>query len=210
MQFTEAPKPLIDCTLHNESSALEVNCIPGSDSGLPQHFLLEVRGSLVGSEVIQASQTLQVPQSDQGELGEGPPIYRIENSLPSFQLDYLEPGYDYTLAIYAVNKHGRSNPKRLRNVRIVEQLGNNMERSGGFVIKNLQSIIPNSATRNMIIYVAVICKFFNKIIIYIRQLQNKKFILKIVFYINLLFVSNFLYKSFIYLFLTSKDFFSYQ
>ncbi|KAK0081296.1 hypothetical protein PV326_007745 [Microctonus aethiopoides] len=156
VDMNKAPKPLIDCTLHNDSSALEVNCIPGSDSGLPQHFLLEVRGSLVGSEVIQASQTLQVPQSDQGELGEGPPIYRIENSLPSFQLDYLEPGYDYTLAIYAVNKHGRSNPKRLRNVRIVEQLGNNMERSGGFVIKNLQSIIPNSATRNMIIYVAVI------------------------------------------------------
>ncbi|XP_053597595.1 synaptogenesis protein syg-2 [Microplitis demolitor] len=153
----KVPQSPIDCTLHNESSALEVNCIPGSDGGLPQHFLLEVRGSMVETQLLQTSQTLQTPQSDQGKIGEAPPIYRTENLRPTFQLNDLEPGYDYTLAVYAINKHGRSQPKLFRNVRIYgSDAGRNMEVSGEFVIDNVQNIIPRSNLENFFITVGVI------------------------------------------------------
>lgn len=153
--FAEVPQPPLDCSLYNESSALEVNCIPGSDGGLPQHFLLEVRGSVVGSELFQTSHTLQTPQSDQGEAGEVPPIYRTENPRPTFQLHDLEPGIEYTLAVYAINQRGKSEPRLIRNVRITEAVGTNLEQSGGtgFVINGLKSFIPTGETQNMMIII---------------------------------------------------------
>ncbi|XP_011309481.1 hemicentin-1 [Fopius arisanus] len=151
----KVPQPPVDCALYNESSALEVNCIPGSDGGLPQHFLLEVRGSVVGSELFQTSHTLQTPQSDQGEAGEVPPIYRTENPRPTFQLHDLEPGFEYTLAVYAINQRGKSEPRLIRNVRIMESIGRNLEQAGGagFVINGLKSFIPTGETQNMMIIV---------------------------------------------------------
>ena len=158
VNFIEAPQPPVDCSVHNESTALEVNCIPGSDGGLPQHFLLEVRTAQEGRELFQTSQTLQTPQSDQGAAGEAPPIYQERNPSPSFHLHDLEPGFDYTVAVYAVNGRGRSEPALLRNVRVSESVGRTLERSGGFVLKDLRSVIPQANSENMIMILSVIGK----------------------------------------------------
>lgn len=145
--------------MHNETSALEVNCVPGSDGGLPQHFLLEVRSDDdERKELFQTSQTLQTPQSDQGAAGEAPPIYQERNPRPSFHLHDLEPGLDYTVAVYAVNGRGRSEPALLRNIRVSEPLGNKLERSGGFVRNDLRGIIPEANSENMIMILGVIGK----------------------------------------------------
>ncbi|XP_012276014.1 neural cell adhesion molecule 2 [Orussus abietinus] len=143
------PQTPLDCSLHNESSALEVNCIPGSDGGLPQHFLLEVRGSLVHSGI------LQVPQSDQAAAGEAPPIYQERNPRPIFQLHDLEPGFDYTVIVYAVNGRGRSEPFFLEKVRVAESIGRKLER-GGVFLEDLKKVIPKAASENMIIVMALI------------------------------------------------------
>lgn len=104
--------------MRNESNAVEVNCVPGSDGGLPQHFLLEVRGSLKNSVLFQTPQTLLAPQSDQGAVGEVPPIYRESNPRPIFLLRDLDPGLDYAVSVYAVNEQGKSKPLLLDNVRM--------------------------------------------------------------------------------------------
>ncbi|XP_011331384.1 neural cell adhesion molecule 1 isoform X2 [Ooceraea biroi] len=148
------PQPPLDCSLHNESSLLEVNCIPGSDGGLPQHFLLEVRGSLRNSGVSQIGpHTLQTPQSDQGTVGESPSIYQDMNQTPNFQLHDLEPGYDYTVYVYAINGHGRSEPALLEHITVAEPIGR-LERSGIF-LEDLKKALPQASSENMIIAIAL-------------------------------------------------------
>lgn len=145
----------MDCSLRNETNALEVNCVPGSDGGLPQHFLLEVRGTL------SSATGLHTPQSDQGVAGEAPPIYQARNPRPVFQLHTLEPGLEYTMLVYAVNNKGRSDPVLLENVRIAGP-SDNVEKSGIFIQDLSKVAAPNSASYSFVLTVAVIgefCKF---------------------------------------------------
>lgn len=168
MFVTEAPQPPIDCSLHNETSALAVNCVPGADGGLPQHFLLEVRGSPRRSASLV--QDLHAPQSDQGGAaaagGETPPIYQEKNQSPSFQLHDLTPGLDYTLAVYAVNGRGRSQPVLLEHVRVVRPLGSRLESNGGGVIFGIgASLLPGAATQGTIVIAVLSGKLINQLIL---------------------------------------------
>jgi hypothetical protein len=115
--FSEPPEKPVDCSIRNDSSAMEVNCLPGSSGGLPQHFLLEVRGILGSSSLPQ-----QIPQSDQTAADEAPAVLEDRNDQPSFQLYGLLPGYDYTIAVYAENSQGRSLPVLIENIRVTEPL----------------------------------------------------------------------------------------
>ncbi|XP_012222071.1 neural cell adhesion molecule 2 isoform X2 [Linepithema humile] len=148
------PQPPADCSLHNESNSLEVNCIPGSDGGSPQHFLLEVRGYPGNAAIGQIDpHTLQALQSDQGMIEESPPIYKEMNPTPNFQLHDLEPGYDYTIYIYAVNGRGKSEPALLEHIRVVEPL-RNMEKNGIFP-EDLKKALSQASSENMIIVIAL-------------------------------------------------------
>ncbi|XP_033218244.1 protein turtle homolog B [Belonocnema kinseyi] len=149
------PQPPIDCSLHNETSALEVNCIPGSDGGLPQHFLLEVRSPLINNGLLQTRQILQTPQSDQASGGEVPPIYQERNPEPIFQLHDLVPGIDYTVSVYAENKQGRSEPILLENIRVVEPIGSKLG-SDGIFLKDLKSVLPEASSENFILAMSLI------------------------------------------------------
>ncbi|XP_014228869.1 neural cell adhesion molecule 2 [Trichogramma pretiosum] len=126
------PQSPSDCSIRNESSAMEVNCIPGSSGGLAQHFLLEVRGILDNATSLQLQQMM--PQSDQGTAASSAaagaatssleitaaPLYLERADEPSFQLYGLLPGYNYTVAVYAENSQGRSEPHLIENVRVAE------------------------------------------------------------------------------------------
>lgn len=155
ISFTGAPQPPIDCSLHNESNLVEVSCSPGSDGGLPQHFLLEVRGTSQNSMLYQPPQTLQTPQSDQGSVGEVSPIYRESNPDPIFLLHDLEPGFDYTVTVYAVNGQGKSKPVQMDNVRVVEPIGEKSSRSDIF-LQDLKSVLPRADSEHMIIILALV------------------------------------------------------
>ncbi|XP_058801872.1 synaptogenesis protein syg-2-like isoform X3 [Phymastichus coffea] len=121
------PQKPIDCSIRNESSAMEVNCIPGASGGLPQHFVLEVHGSLENSKLLQ-----QIPQNDQGVSTDSSssdisspaalPVYSDRNEEPSFQVYGLQPGYDYTIVVYAENSRGRSQPVLIENIRVSESV----------------------------------------------------------------------------------------
>ncbi|XP_076547523.1 motor axon guidance molcule sidestep isoform X3 [Osmia lignaria lignaria] len=149
------PQPPLDCSLHNETSSLEVNCVPGADGGSPQYFLLEVRGVPKSPGLVQVnSPTLHAPQSDQGTVGEVPAIYQERNPSPNFQLHGLEPGFDYTLYVYAVNGRGRSEPALLEHVRVVEPIGGKIERNGLF-LEDLKKALPSATSENMIIVIAL-------------------------------------------------------
>lgn len=155
-KFAEPPQPPSDCSLHNETttSSLEVNCVPGADGGTPQYFLLQVRG-IPRDGPVQA--TLHAPQSDQGTVGgggEAPPVYQERNPRPNFQIRGLEPGFDYTLYVYAVNGQGRSEPALLENVRVGGGIGEKVERDGLF-LEDLKKALPESSPENMIIVVAL-------------------------------------------------------
>ncbi|XP_015171543.1 PREDICTED: neural cell adhesion molecule 2 isoform X1 [Polistes dominula] len=152
----KTPQTPMDCSLHNESTSLEVNCIPGSDGGSPQHFLLEVRSSFGNSGIVQViPQTLQTPQSDQGVVSEVPPIYQEINPNPIFRLHDLEPGYDYTLYVYAINGRGRSDPALLKHVQVAEPIGGKLESTGIF-LEDLKKAIPQVDSQSMIIVIAFI------------------------------------------------------
>lgn len=152
--LSELPQSPVDCTLHNETSALEVNCVPGSNGGLPQHFLLEVRGSLKNPGLEQ------IPQSDQGVAGEAPSIYEERNREPIFQLRDLKPGFDYTIAVYAVNDQGKSHPVLLENIRVVQPMERKVEKGSAF-LEDLTRIIPQASSENAIIIVGLIGKSKN-------------------------------------------------
>lgn len=143
------PQPPLDCSLRTESNALEVNCVPGSDGGLPQHFLLEVRGA-VGSTT-----GLHTPQNDQGSAGEAPPICEEINPKPVFQLHTLEPGLEYTMSVYAINNKGRSDPVLLENVRVAGPL-DKMEKSGIFIQGSTNVVSPSSASYRVVLIAALI------------------------------------------------------
>ncbi|XP_076656681.1 motor axon guidance molcule sidestep [Halictus rubicundus] len=148
----KTPQPPLDCSLQNESSSLQVNCVPGADGGSPQYFLLEVRG---GPSVLQVSTaTLHAPQSDQGTVGEVPALYQEKNMRPNFQLHDLEPGFDYTLYVYAVNGRGRSEPALLRHVRVPDSIGGKLERAGVF-LDDLKKALPSASSENLIIVIAL-------------------------------------------------------
>lgn len=133
-----------------------MNCIPGSDGGSPQHFLLEVRGPFGSSGIVQViPQTLQTPQSDQGAVSEVPPIYQERNPSPTFRLHDLKPGYDYTLYVYAVNGRGRSEPALLKHVQVAEPIGGKLESTGIF-LEDLKKAIPQVDSQSMIIVMALI------------------------------------------------------
>ncbi|XP_046600851.1 B-cell receptor CD22 [Neodiprion lecontei] len=145
------PEPPLDCSLRNESSALEVNCVPGSDGGLRQHFVLEVRGAS-GS-----STGLHTPQNDQGVVGEAPPICEARNQRPFFQLHCLEAGFEYTMSVFAVNEKGRSDPVLLENVRIAGPPPDRTEKSK--IYNNdepLEVITSKSAAYSVVLVVALI------------------------------------------------------
>lgn len=132
-----------------------MNCVPGADGGSPQYFLLEVRGVPKSPGLVQVnSPTLHAPQSDQGTVGEVPAIYQERNPSPNFQLHGLEPGFDYTLYVYAVNGRGRSEPALLEHVRVVEPIGGKIERNGLF-LEDLKKALPSAASENMIIVIAL-------------------------------------------------------
>lgn len=151
---SELPQPPTDCSLYNESSSLEVNCIPGSDGGSPQHFLLEVRGSPRNSGIGQIGlHTLQTLQSDQGLVGDSPPIYQDMNQSPNFQLHDLEPGYDYTVYIYAINGRGKSEPALLEHIRVTEPIGKT--ETSGIFLEDLKRALPHASSENMIIAIAL-------------------------------------------------------
>lgn len=86
-------------------------------------------------------------------LGDSPAIYQDMNQSPNFQLHDLEPGYDYTVYIYAVNGRGRSEPVLLEHVRIVEPLGK-VERSGIF-LEDLKKVLPHATSEKLIIVIAL-------------------------------------------------------
>lgn len=133
-----------------------MNCVPGSDGGSPQHFLLEVRGAPRIPGVIQVNTpTLHAPQSDQGTVGEIPAIYQERNPRPKFQLHDLEPGFDYTLFVYAVNGRGRSEPALLKHVTVVEPIGGKMEERTGIFLEDLKKALPKASSENLIIVIAL-------------------------------------------------------
>ncbi|XP_071869170.1 motor axon guidance molcule sidestep isoform X2 [Bombus fervidus] len=149
------PQPPFDCSLHNETTSLQVNCVPGADGGSPQYFLLEVRGIPRNSGVVQMNPpTLHAPQSDQGMVGDVPAIYQERNPRPSFQLHGLEPGFDYTLYVYAVNDRGRSEPALLEHIRVAEVIGGKIEKNGLF-LEDLKKALPKASSENMIIVIAL-------------------------------------------------------
>ncbi|XP_076637456.1 motor axon guidance molcule sidestep isoform X2 [Colletes latitarsis] len=151
------PQPPFDCSLQNETSSLEVNCIPGADGGSPQYFLLEVRGIPRQPGAIQVnSPTLHAPQSDQGTVGEVPAVYQEKNVRPNFQLHDLDPGFDYTLYVYAVNGQGKSEPALLEHVRVLEPIGGKLERTGtGVFLEDLKKALPKASSENLIIVIAL-------------------------------------------------------
>lgn len=132
---------------------MEVNCIPGASGGLPQHFVLEVHGSLENSKLLQ-----QIPQSDQGVAGTidtsssaAPLIHSEDSKEPNFQVYGLQPGYDYTIVVYAVNSQGRSQPVLIENIRISESV----QRS--HFLGALPNVVPNvSGLENAFIIVGLI------------------------------------------------------
>lgn len=132
-----------------------MNCVPGADGGSPQYFLLEVRGIPRNFGVVQMNPpTLHAPQSDQGMVGDVPAIYQERNPRPSFQLHGLEPGFDYTLYVYAVNDRGRSEPALLEHIRVAEVIGGKIERNGLF-LEDLKKALPEASSENMIIVIAL-------------------------------------------------------
>lgn len=76
------------------------------------------------------------------------------NPSPNFQLHDLEPGYDYTVYIYAINGRGRSEPVLLENIRVAEPLGGKIENSGIF-LEDLKKALPQASSENMIIAIAL-------------------------------------------------------
>ncbi|XP_014219044.1 protein turtle homolog B [Copidosoma floridanum] len=134
------PQKPLDCSIRNDTRAMEVKCQPGASGGLPQHFLLEVRGTLENSSLLN-----QIPQSDQG-VGEATPaaaVYQDRNDLPSFQLFGLLPGYDYTVAVFAENSQGRSQPVLIENIRVAEPMKKRPPDSR--FLDNLSAALPTSA-----------------------------------------------------------------
>lgn len=86
-------------------------------------------------------------------IEESPPLYKEMNPTPNFQLHDLEPGYDYTVYIYAVNGRGRSEPALLEHIRVTEPL-RNADKSGIFP-EDLKKALSQASSENMIIVIAL-------------------------------------------------------
>lgn len=140
--FTEPPQKPVDCNIRNETAAMEVNCVPGASGGLPQHFLLEVRG-------VPENSGLQIPQSDQGvgspnpEASTSGAIYQDRQDEPSFLLYDLVPGY-YTISVYAENSQGRSSPVLIENIRVPEHQQLVLKPESKFLGELAQHVIPHA------------------------------------------------------------------
>ena len=77
-----------NCVVLNQTTdVLQVECEPGFDGGLDQFFLLEV---------VDVVTTMM--------------LANVSSSRPVFTITGLNPGRDLRLAIFAVNKNGRSQP----------------------------------------------------------------------------------------------------
>ena len=84
----QPPGPPSGCIVTNQTTeVLQVECDPGFDGGLDQHFLLEVTD--VVSKVLLAN---------------------VSSSRPVFTITGLIPGRDLHLAIFGVNQNGKSKP----------------------------------------------------------------------------------------------------
>ncbi|CAB0002390.1 unnamed protein product [Nesidiocoris tenuis] len=89
------PYPVRNCSVGNEtSSSVVVWCLPGSDGGLPQIFLLEI--------YVGGSRT--------------PRVNFTATDAPYFYLTDLEVDVSIRLIVYAVNSKGRSSPVVLDDI----------------------------------------------------------------------------------------------
>lgn len=137
--FSERPQPPMNCTFYKDLNMLVVNCHPGPGKGSAQHFLLDVRETILGNQPIQTRQMLLTPQRDQEAFEETHSIYRERNVLPNFQLRDLKPGLEYTLLIYAENDQGKSEPIVMKNVKLINLI-DPMPNSDVIFMKDLKSV----------------------------------------------------------------------
>lgn len=131
---SETPDPPQECDLRNNSiGRLEVECVAGSDGGLPQHFILEVCEADKLSD--QASPGSRVTMSA--------PLFTILEATPRFTLHSLEPGNEYRLLVYAKNAMGYSNPPVVMNgIRVITAM-EKLTREGDFYGRNSTRYIVN-------------------------------------------------------------------
>ena len=85
------PAPPTNCVILNQTTdVLQVECEPGFDGGLDQSFMLEV---------VDIKTTMM--------------LANVSSSRPVFTITGLNPGRDLRLAIFGVNKNGKSQPSIL-------------------------------------------------------------------------------------------------
>lgn len=90
------PERVANCVLVNLTvGTLEVGCTPGSDGGLPQHFVARVYAA--------PTQAL---------------LATLEEPAPRFHVSGLTPGQDYLITVTAVNAKGASDPEEIDAVRL--------------------------------------------------------------------------------------------
>lgn len=126
---------------------------------------------------------LQFPQNDQGlsslasassvldssAISSPLPLYQKENQEePSFVLRDLVPGNDYTLVVYAVNRHGRSLPVLMENVKISredDKKGNNPKFDGSALFEEFSKVIRGPEVLGTpLVVIGLISKLFSNII----------------------------------------------
>lgn len=94
--LTGPPERVANCVLVNLTvGTLEVGCTPGSDGGLPQHFVARVYAA--------PTQAL---------------LATLEEPAPRFHVSGLTPGQDYLITVTAVNAKGASDPEEIDAVRL--------------------------------------------------------------------------------------------
>lgn len=102
-------------------NTLLVECIPGDDGGLRQHFNLEVYvgvSSSLNSFKKSNNEAMHIagPTINKNMIGDqklsGPIMQRLHSNhnstQPNFIVSSLTPGTPYTLVLYAINAKGRS------------------------------------------------------------------------------------------------------
>lgn len=87
-------------------------CSAGFDGGLSQHFLLEVVGGvpIFNTDTTRDSQEIENEISTMNDQATLAPLFRLQESIPQFKLQSLDPGREYQFMVYAVNAKGRSEP----------------------------------------------------------------------------------------------------
>ncbi|XP_043471061.1 uncharacterized protein LOC122504189 [Leptopilina heterotoma] len=137
------PQPPMNCTFYKDLNSLVVNCNPGSGKGSAQHFVLDVRETILGNQPMQTRQMLLTPQRDQEAFEETHSIYRERNILPNFQLRDLKPGLEYTIFIYAENDQGKSKPIVMKNVKLINLIDPTLN-NDVIYMKDLKSVMQST------------------------------------------------------------------